>query len=62
MAVRARVEGFAGTMKFRDGRFVNEGALPYTIDAQPLRAQRVAVVDLYKALGGGWMPGTTPPQ
>jgi membrane fusion protein (multidrug efflux system) len=36
--IRARVEGFLETMDFREGSFVNKGALLYTIDRKPLEA------------------------
>jgi membrane fusion protein (multidrug efflux system) len=36
--VRARVEGFLETMTFREGTFVQKGALLYTIDRKPLEA------------------------
>src|SRR5262245_18398221 len=36
--IRARVEGFLETMNFREGSFVNQGALLYTIDRKPLEA------------------------
>ena len=39
--IRARVEGFLETMNFREGSFVNKGALLYTIDAQSFRAKLV---------------------
>jgi len=36
--IRARVEGFLETMDFREGSFVRQGALLYTIDRKPLEA------------------------
>jgi membrane fusion protein (multidrug efflux system) len=36
--IRARVEGFLETMNFREGTFVRQGALLYTIDRKPLEA------------------------
>jgi membrane fusion protein (multidrug efflux system) len=36
--IRARVEGFLETMNFREGTFVQKGALLYTIDRKPLEA------------------------
>lgn len=39
--IRARVEGFLETMNFREGGFVDEGTLLYTIDAQPFQAKLV---------------------
>lgn len=36
--LRARVEGFLDSMTFREGSFVNRGALLYTIDRKPLEA------------------------
>ena len=39
--IRARVEGFLETMSFQEGRFVAEGDLLYTIDAQPFQARLV---------------------
>ena len=36
--IRARVEGFLNTMNFREGSFVKQGALLYTIDPKPLEA------------------------
>ena len=39
--IRARVEGFLETMNFREGGFVEEGTLLYTIDAQPFQAKLV---------------------
>jgi membrane fusion protein (multidrug efflux system) len=55
--IRARVEGFLETMNFREGSFVREGALLYTIDRKPLEAtlaqaradQRTAEARLAKA-------------
>lgn len=39
--IRARVEGFLETMEFREGTFVSEGDLLYTIDPQPFAAKLV---------------------
>jgi len=39
--IRARVEGFLETMDFREGRFVDEGDLLYTIDPEPFQAKLV---------------------
>ena len=39
--IRARVEGFLETMNFREGGFVEEGDLLYTIDPQPFQAKVV---------------------
>jgi membrane fusion protein (multidrug efflux system) len=39
--IRARVEGFLETMEFEEGTFVDDGALLYTIDAQPFQAKLV---------------------
>jgi membrane fusion protein (multidrug efflux system) len=36
--IRARVEGFLETMNFREGSFVRQGELLYTIDRKPLEA------------------------
>ena len=36
--IRARVEGFLETMDFREGSFVQKGAVMYTIDRKPLEA------------------------
>jgi membrane fusion protein (multidrug efflux system) len=40
--VRARVEGVLESMDFREGSFVREGALLYTIDRKPLLATQAA--------------------
>jgi len=40
--IRARVEGFLDTMDFREGSFVRQGALLYTIDPKPLQATLAA--------------------
>lgn len=39
--IRARVEGFLESMNFREGSFVSQGDLLYTIDAQPFQAREV---------------------
>ncbi|MDJ0928243.1 MAG: efflux RND transporter periplasmic adaptor subunit [Gammaproteobacteria bacterium] len=39
--IRARVEGFLESMNFREGAFVDEGQLLYTIDPQPFQAKLV---------------------
>ena len=39
--IRARVEGFLESVNFQEGRFVKEGDLLYTIDAQPFQAKLV---------------------
>src|SRR5262245_8880778 len=40
--IRARVEGFLETMDFREGSFVQKGALLYQIDRKPLEATLAA--------------------
>jgi len=40
--IRARVEGFLETVDFREGSFVRQGALLYTIDPKPLQAALAA--------------------
>ncbi len=39
--IRARVEGFLESVDFEEGRFVKQGDLLYTIDAQPFQAKLV---------------------
>jgi len=47
--IRARVEGFLETMDFQEGRFVKEGDLLYTIDAQPFQARLVEAQSMLAA-------------
>ena len=47
--IRARVEGFLETMDFQEGRFVDEGDLLYTIDAQPFQARLVEAQSMLAA-------------
>lgn len=55
--IRARVEGFLETVNFREGSFVRQGELLYTIDRKPLEAilaaakadQKTAEANLNKA-------------
>lgn len=39
VTIRARVDGFLDGMHFKEGTFVDKGALLYTIDPQPLQAK-----------------------
>jgi membrane fusion protein (multidrug efflux system) len=47
--IRARVEGFLETLNFQEGRFVEKGALLYTIDAQPFQARLVEAQSMLAA-------------
>jgi membrane fusion protein, multidrug efflux system len=55
--IRARVSGYLDKVHFKEGKEVKKGDLLFTIDPRPYQAEfdrADAVIQLYKALGGGW--------